>query len=92
MVSTLSFLSSASGFDLENTGENLSRTREYFTQSRGAERSSELTSWCFFGGGGGGALPHLRHMEVPRLGVELELQLLACTTATAMPDLSASVT
>ena len=26
----------------------------------------------------------LRHMEVPRLGVELELQLLAYTTATAM--------
>ena len=91
MVSTLSFLSSASGFDLENTGGNLSRTREYFTQARGAERSSELTSWCFFGGGWG-ALPHLRHMEVPRLGVKLELQLLACTTATAMPDLSASVT
>ena len=30
------------------------------------------------------------HVEVPRLGVESELQLLACTTATAtaMPDLS----
>ena len=27
-------------------------------------------------------------MEVPRLGVELELQLLAYITATAMPDLS----
>jgi len=27
-------------------------------------------------------------MEVPRLGVELELQLLAYTRATAMPDLS----
>ena len=27
-------------------------------------------------------------MEVPRLGVELELQLLAYTTATATPDLS----
>ena len=26
------------------------------------------------------------HMEVSRLGVKLELQLLACTTATAMPD------
>ena len=25
-------------------------------------------------------------MEVPRLGVESELQLLACTTATATPD------
>ena len=30
----------------------------------------------------------LRHMEVPRLGGELELQLLAYTTATATPDLS----
>ena len=32
--------------------------------------------------------PHLWHMEVPRLGSELELQLLAYTTATAMQDLS----
>ena len=31
--------------------------------------------------------PHLWHTEVPRLGVESELQLLACATATAMPDL-----
>ena len=30
--------------------------------------------------------PHLWHMEVPWLGVELELQLLAYMTATAMPD------
>ena len=29
---------------------------------------------------------HLRHMEVPVLGVELELQLPACTTAAATPD------
>ena len=29
---------------------------------------------------------HLLHMEVPRLGVELELQLLACTTATGTLD------
>ena len=29
---------------------------------------------------------HLRHMEVPRLGVESELHLPAYTTATAMPD------
>ena len=29
---------------------------------------------------------HLWHMEVPRLGVESELQLLACAKATAMPD------
>ena len=33
-------------------------------------------------------LPHLWHMEVSGLGVKLELQLLACATATAMPDLS----
>ena len=30
--------------------------------------------------------PHVRHMEVPRLGVELELQLPATVTATAMQD------
>jgi len=30
--------------------------------------------------------PHLRHTEVSRLGAEWELQLLACTTATAMQD------
>ena len=29
-----------------------------------------------------------KHMEVPRLGVESQLQLLAGTTATATPDLS----
>ena len=29
---------------------------------------------------------HLRHMDVPRLGVESELWLQACTTATATPD------
>ena len=29
---------------------------------------------------------YLRHMEVPRLGVESELQLLAYTTATSMQD------
>ena len=31
--------------------------------------------------------PHLWHMEVPRLGVESELYMLAYTTATAMWDL-----
>ena len=31
---------------------------------------------------------HLWHMEVPRLGVESELQLPAYTAATATPDLS----
>ena len=35
--------------------------------------------FCFSG-------PHLLHMEVPRLGVESELQLPAYTTATAMQD------
>ena len=30
--------------------------------------------------------PHMKHMEVPRLGVELELWLLAYATATAMQD------
>jgi len=32
--------------------------------------------------------PHLWHMEVPRLGVELELQLPAYSTPTATRDLS----
>ena len=35
---------------------------------------------------------HLKYMEVPRLGVQLELELLAYTTATAMPDPEQSVT
>ena len=30
--------------------------------------------------------PHLWHIEVPRLGVESELQVPAYTTATATPD------
>ena len=34
---------------------------------------------CFLG-------PHLRHMEVPRLGVKSELQLPTTATVTAMPD------
>ena len=32
--------------------------------------------------------PHLRHMEIPRLGVESELHLLAYATATVTQDLS----
>ena len=32
--------------------------------------------------------PHPRHVEIPRLGVELELQLPAYATATAMQDTS----
>ena len=47
-------------------------------------KALQLDSFFFFVFVG----PHLRHMEVPRLGVELELQLLAYATATAMPDLS----
>ena len=35
--------------------------------------------FCFLG-------PHLQHMEVTRLGVQSELQLLASTTATTMKD------
>ena len=35
--------------------------------------------FCFLG-------PHLRHMEVPRLRVKSELQLLACIRATATQD------
>ena len=42
--------------------------------------ATELTFLCFFPG------LHLRHMEVPRLGVESELQLPVYTTATATPD------
>ena len=40
-----------------------------------------LFIFCFLG-------PHLRYMEDPRLGVELELELLAYTRATATEDLS----
>ena len=46
---------------------------------------SFLFPLCFLG-------LHLWHMEVLRLGGELELQLLACATVTAMPDLAKSVT
>ena len=38
--------------------------------------------FCFFLG------PHLQHLEVPRLGVELKLYLLAYTTATATTNLN----
>ena len=40
-----------------------------------------IVLFCFLG-------LHQTHMEVPRLGVKLELQLLAYTTATAMQNLS----
>ena len=51
------------------------------TQARPAELILFYFSLFFLG-------LHLWHMEVPRLGVELEPQLLAYPTATAMPDLS----
>ena len=35
---------------------------------------------------------HPRHMELPRLGVQLELQLPAYATAAALPDLTGSAT
>ena len=38
--------------------------------------------WFVFFGGGGSFGPYLRHMEVPKLGVQWELQLPAYTTAT----------
>ena len=40
---------------------------------------SSLSLFFFLG-------PHLQHMEVPGLGIKLELQLLAFTTTTATPD------
>ena len=48
---------------------------------RGWRRGQRAEFFFFLG-------PHLQHMEVPRLGVEWELQLLAYNTATAMWDLS----
>ena len=41
-----------------------------------------------FIGGGSFLGPHLKHMEVPRLGVKSKLQLPTTATATATPDLS----
>ena len=43
-------------------------------------RLSQVHCFVFLG------LHLLQHMEVPRLGVELEMRLLAYTTATATPD------
>ena len=49
----------------------------------GSQLCDTQQTFCFLG-------LRLRHMEVPRLGVESELQLPACitATATATPDLS----
>ena len=56
-----------------------------------AGRAQEFSrSFLFFPFGFLG--PHSQHMEVPRLGVVLELQLLAYATAITTPDLSHSVT
>ena len=46
---------------------------------QGELNSACFVLFCFVG-------PHLWHMELRRLGVKSELQLLAYTTATAMPD------
>ena len=50
----------------------------------GERGGSHLVSFFFFFLFKAG--PHLQHMEIPRLGVEQELQLLAYATATAIPD------
>ena len=47
-----------------------------WVQAQGLGRIPLLFLICFLG-------LHLRHVEVPRLGVKLELQLLTCATATA---------
>ena len=44
-------------------------------------KSDLFVYFCFLG-------LHSQHMEIPRLGVESELQLLAYTIATATQDLS----
>ena len=45
-----------------------------------------LKFFFFFGFSFGGRGPYPQHMEVPRLGIELELRLLAYTTPTATQD------
>ena len=55
----------------------------FFQNSRFGPISFYLAFFCYFVFLG---LPP-QHMEVLRLGVELELQLLAYTTATAAPDM-----
>ena len=47
----------------------------------GTYKSKSLFVFFFFSLG-----PHSRHMEIPRLGVQSELQLLATVIATATPD------
>ena len=58
-------------------GSNLSLITPKMCTTAGTPK--ELLLFLFLG-------PHLRHMEVPRLGVQSELQLPAYTTATATQD------
>ena len=55
----------------------LGTSEDYILDRAGSQSSSHL---CFWGFGVGGLGPHPQHMEVPRLAVELELQLTAYTT------------
>ena len=54
---------------------------DIFTSQVGRPAFSLTSFFCFLG-------LHPQHMEVPRLGVQSELQLLACITATTTRDLS----
>ena len=53
----------------------------FVIQEGRGEKKKKFALFCFLG-------PHLQHMEVPRLGVKSEPQLLASTTATATWDQS----
>ena len=55
---------------------------DFINDGKASQRSLLLCETLFFCSLG----PHMRHMEVSRLGVKSELQLLAYTTATAMQD------
>ena len=57
--------------------------KKHGRDQRGLTLNLNFILFCFVFAFGG---PHLWHMEVPRLGVELERQLLAYATATAVPD------
>ena len=55
------------------------KTRHYLSLAMLQAENRFYLFFCFLGS-------HLQHMEVPRLGVESELQLLVYSTATVMPD------